>query len=433
MPKILLVSPNFPPLIYPDLHRVRMLLPYLADYGWEATVLCLDPYQDAGVKDELLVQTIPSQTKVVIADQAPPLWQWLTGWLKGRTWRGVGSLAHRGDQLIEEDPPDLIYFSTTLFPVMALGPRWQKRYGIPYIVDWQDPWVSDYYSRTGVLPPGGKLKYAVSQILGKYLEAEVLRYASHIISVSPGYPPMLQARYPWLSHDRFTVLPFGGASYDFKLLPQLPVVNSIFDPNDGCKHWVYLGRFVEGMEYALSSLFTAIAQDRKLHEKSWARVRLHFVGTHYSVNSSHSPIMDLAQRYQLEDMVKEHPQRIPYFAALRTMTDSDVILVLGSDDQSYTSSKLYPCVLAQRSIFAVMHENSSVVEIIQQTNSGKVITFNYNRDGEALIREILANLPWLLEQSKQIMTNTNWEVFQEYTADYLTQKHIHIFNQMLQK
>ncbi len=432
MPKILLVSPNFPPLIYPDLHRVRMLLPYLADYGWQATVLCLDPYQDNGVKDELLVQTIPSSIKVVTAHQAPQWWQWLTSGLKGRTWRSLGSLAQAGQQIIEQDPPDLIYFSTTLFPVMALGPRWQKRYGIPYIVDWQDPWVSDYYSRTGVTPPGGKLKYTISQILGKYLEAEVLRYTSHIISVSPAYPSMLQHRYSWLNPEQFTVLPFGGTSYDFELLSQLPIINPIFNPDDGYRHWVYLGRFAQDMNYGLNSLFAAIAQARAAQPNQWCKIRLHFIGTHYTVGTAHSPIHNLAQAYQLGDLVMEHPQRVPYFAALKTMIDSDGIIILGSDDQGYTASKLYPCILAHRAILAVMHQSSSVVEIIQQVNSGKVITFRHSDDHDSLITQILGILPWFLDQSRTNVPNTNWTAFTPYTANYLAQQHIKIFDQVLQ-
>jgi hypothetical protein len=66
-------------------------------------------------------------------------------------------------------------------------------------MDYQDPWVSDYYrEHPDVVPPGGRLKYAVSSWLGRRQEPRVLRHCSSITSVSAAYPKQLQARYPWL-------------------------------------------------------------------------------------------------------------------------------------------------------------------------------------------------------------------------------------------
>jgi len=427
MHKVLLISPYFSPLIYPDLHRVRMMLPYLPSNGWEPLVLSLDPHSYQGIKDDLLIQTIPPNLKVEFATFVP----WHSKLIKSRPWRAIGMLAHGGNQIIEREKPDIIYFSTTMFPVMSLGPYWLKRYNTPYIVDWQDPWVSDYYSRTKTKPPGGHLKYGISQLLGQYLEPRVLRYTSHIITVSPSYPSMLQNRYPWLKDNQFTVLPFGGTSYDFERLADLAITNPIFDPNDGLIHWVYLGRFGQDMHYALASLFAAIGEHRQQQPEEWHKIRLHFIGTHYDVNAKDSPIQNLASTYNLSDIVREHPQRIPYMTALQTMNDSDGIIVLGSDDQGYTPSKLYPCILSKRSIFAVMHGNSSIVNIIKATNSGHVITFGDEINLNSLVTQIKQYLPLFLSQSKSRSTNTNWENFKPYTAQYLTQQHTSIFSQYI--
>ncbi|NJM63821.1 MAG: hypothetical protein HC849_32625, partial [Oscillatoriales cyanobacterium RU_3_3] len=39
----------------------------------------------------------------------------------------------------------LVFFSTTIFPVMLLGKRWWQKFGVPYVLDFQDPWRSDYH------------------------------------------------------------------------------------------------------------------------------------------------------------------------------------------------------------------------------------------------------------------------------------------------
>ena len=57
--RVLIVSPRFIPTNSSDMHRVRMLLPYLKDTGWEAEVLAVEPAQVASPIDPWLAQGIP--------------------------------------------------------------------------------------------------------------------------------------------------------------------------------------------------------------------------------------------------------------------------------------------------------------------------------------------------------------------------------------
>ena len=62
---------------------------------------------------------------------------------------------------------------------MALGARWKQKFNVPSVLDFQDPWVSDYYERHPERrPPGGRLKYGVSQWLARRLEPRTV-VASH--------------------------------------------------------------------------------------------------------------------------------------------------------------------------------------------------------------------------------------------------------------
>ena len=42
MPRLLIISPHFPPINAPDMQRVRMSLPHFVDAGWEVVVLTVD-------------------------------------------------------------------------------------------------------------------------------------------------------------------------------------------------------------------------------------------------------------------------------------------------------------------------------------------------------------------------------------------------------
>jgi hypothetical protein len=334
-----------------------------------------------------------------------------------------------GDRLLTRQSFDLVFFSTTIFPVMASGARWLRRFGVPYVLDLQDPWRSQYHQSGQTQPPGGRLKYAVSQVMADVLEPRAMRQVSHIVSVSPSYPQVLQQRYPWLRDDQFTVLPFGAPEADFEQLPQMQIQQSIFDPEDGCRHWVYVGRGGTDMAKALRSLFAAIRQDRDCNPENWQSIRLHFIGTSYAPGSlAVKTVEPIAQDYGIADLVTEHPHRIPYFEAQQALVDSDAILLIGSDDPSYTASKLYPCILARKPIFAIFHQQSSIVDILRQCQTGQVSVFNCDTPDSELTTQVLVQLRTLIETPKGIQPFINWSAFQPYTARAMTQKLCSIFD-----
>src|SRR5690625_7788449 len=62
--RILIISPSFPPINAADMHRVRQSLPYLRDFGRDATVMVVRPDLVDGNRDEDLLQTIPTDADV---------------------------------------------------------------------------------------------------------------------------------------------------------------------------------------------------------------------------------------------------------------------------------------------------------------------------------------------------------------------------------
>src|SRR5689334_25339815 len=126
------------------MQRVRMSLPYYKEMGWEPVVLCVDESFVSGFRDELLNETIPSDVEV----------HKTKAWPEKLTRKfGMGSLSLRsyyhfkkkGTELLQARKFDLVFFSTSQFYICALGRYWQKKFGVPFIVDMQDPWRNDFY------------------------------------------------------------------------------------------------------------------------------------------------------------------------------------------------------------------------------------------------------------------------------------------------
>ena len=374
MRRVLIVSPRFPPINAPDCQRVRMMLADLADNGWEAVVLAVDPnYVEAPMEADLLL-TIPNDIRVVrckaISQRAARVVS--VGSLGLRSFR---CLRRAGDALLADGGFDLVFFSTTEFEVVPLGRRWKKRFGIPFVVDIQDPWVNDYYVRTGNPPPGGVLKHRVMQALARTREGPTLKEAAHVIAVSPAYPDELRKRYPELPEERFTTIPFGGSLHDFAVADQTALRQRIFDPSDGRTHWVYAGTAPPGIRLSLSALLLALrrAFDDRLIDPEL--LRLHFIGTDYArAQDAQERIRPIARELGFDQTVIEWPSRIPYLETLRCLRDANALLVLGWDDPGYTASKIYPNILAERPLLTVLHERSSANTVTRDTGAGVAVT-----------------------------------------------------------
>jgi hypothetical protein len=399
-----------------------MALPFFQEFGSEPLILKIDPDQQEGIKDPDLCRTVPEQIRTWQAGYIPrAVIQW--SGLKNIGLRSIFHLAQLGSHIIETENPSAIFFSTTLFPLMLLGRYWHARYHVPYILDFQDPWLSNYQGNSS--PLYQSWKYKTTQAIASILEPLALRQAKHIISVSSGYVETLSNRYTWLKPEQFTVLPFGAAEADFNILKEQRIAHTRFNPQDGKQHWVYVGRGGDDMAFAVQSLFQALAHARQQNVPSIEHIRLHFIGTDYApAEQARKTIAPLAAAYDVTDLIEEYPQRIPYFEALQCLLDADALIVPGSDDPAYTASKIYPYILAHKPLLAVFHENSSVVSVLRSTGAGTVITFKAGDQHNTIAQTIYSR--WL-QPPVLPQPQTNWRHFTPYTAREMTRKICNIF------
>ena len=384
---LLLVSPRFPPTSAADSQRLRLLLPHLAAAGCTAEVLAVDPRLCSNELDPWQSAQLPPEVAIHRIGGLSRRWALLPG-LGSLDARCHRALARTGSRLLRQRRFDLVYISTTEFGSFRLGHLWKRRHGVPFVLDYQDPWVNDHYRRhPEIPPPGGRLKYAISDRLHRFHEPRALRHAAGLTAVSAAYPAQLQQRYPFAARIPSLVLPFPGSEEDFQHLEGIPASQLPFDPHDGLIHWVSIGRGGADLYKALGGLFTALAQDSAADLRQC--LRLHFLGTSYAPAGQGIPtIAPLAQRYGLGTIVMEHTDRLPLSLALASLKAAHALLVLGSNDPGYTASKLYPYLLARRPLLAIMHAQSSVVDVIQRCGGACLATFEAHTTAAALAQQI---------------------------------------------
>jgi glycosyltransferase involved in cell wall biosynthesis len=424
MRNVLIVSPRFPPTSGPDYHRVRMLLPLLERHGWSAVVLSVRDDSIDGAQEEDLLRTIPSSVEVIECSAIPRRWS---------TVARIGSLSLRagfflrsaGDRLLRDRAFDLVFFSTTEFLILPLGLRWRRDFGVPFVVDLQDPWVNPYYRENGIAPPGGHVKHAIHQAAARYLERRVLQAAAHIITVSPQYPTTLMRRYPDLRDARFSVIPFGGAQRDFEIAQGM--VQTAFARGDNQGHWVYAGAVVPGMFPAIIAFFDAFQMARDAGMLEQDSVQLHFIGTDYASGAlARRRVMPIAEKCGVADCVHEQPQRIPYLQTLRCLLDADALLMFGSDEPGYTASKLFPYVLARKPLLTIFHEDSSVTAMVRELRAGVAISFSGRDTKKAIARRVFEQ--WFMRREFEKVPATMWEAFRPNTAESMTENVAKVFD-----
>jgi len=390
MRRVLIVSPHFPPANAPDAQRVRMSLPYFAESGWEPVVLAVNAGAVEAPQDPWLARTVPSDVTVVRVGALPASVTRLAG-LGNLSYRAWFSLKSAGDRLLREQHFDLVYFSTTQFVATALGRRWLQRFAVPFVVDIQDPWRTDYYERPGAPPPPGGWKYRFARWQAAHLEERSWREAAGFVSVSEDYLAQLRLRYPWFSARPAAVIPFGAPEEDFALVRQHRELAPAFVREPGAVHLVSVGVVGPIMRTALELLFAGVRNLRTLDPDAAGRLRLHFIGTSYApAGRAELSVLPIARACGVEG-VHEETGRVGYFTAISTLLASDAVLILGSDDPAYNPSKIANCYLAAKPALALTPAGSALDRMVRELNFATLATWPAS-DGVSSVTEFLRQL-----------------------------------------
>ncbi len=408
------------------MHRVRTSLPYFADNGWRAEIVTVDErYVDMG-KDPLLSHDIPAN--IIIHKIKALSKKWTSKF-------GLGSIALRSlwfykkkvNQILKASKFDLIYFSTTQFPIIILGAYWKRKFNIPFVIDMQDPWHSDYYKDK---PKNERpAKYWFSYRLNKYLEPIAMKSVDGLISVSEAYLDTLIKRYPWLKAIPKQVITFGAFQPDFDFVrDNYQLFTKPIQEDEDSFNIVYVGRGGHDMKVALVMLFSAFKIGLNKMPELFEKIRFQFIGTSYAPKGEGIKTIEaLAHELGLAAYVYEQTDRIPYYQNIYTLENADALLIVGSNDPQYTASKIYPYILANKPLLSFFHSKSSAAEIIKDCNAGVVIPLSDKQEHSSIETAYQTLKDFASFQYKH---QTNWSNFEPQRAKDTTYLQCELFNKV---
>lgn len=435
--RVLMVSPHFPPDTSAATHRVRLLAPHLAGYGWDPTVVTVDPRDYEGRLDDDLLGLVAPSLRVVRC----------RAWSPRQTRRmGIGDLGLRAFSglfracrtLLRERRWDVLFITThPVYPAM-LGPLLKARFGIPFVVDYQDPWIGAWGRSVG----GGRngtpdVKSRLSRAAARVLEPIVVRSTDGITAVSEGTYAQLVARYRDAYAKPWAELPVGGDPGDFEFLRAHPRPNRFFDRGDGDVHVGAVGTVLPMGRKTLEAVLTAVTLIRRRRPELYRRLRLHFFGTSNQTAADAAPrVLPLAQDLGIADRVTEIAPRIDYVDALAVHADASALLLMGSSEPHYTASKLYPALFARRPLLAVFHEASSVVGILRRVGPAagvRLVVYDESAPVGSKVEEIASHLSGMLESGPCEAPGIDLEALKDVSAPALAGRLAEMFDRVTRR
>jgi hypothetical protein len=406
---VVLVAPHFLPSFLPSVHRARLWSYYLPEFGWKPIILTTDErYYECQTAPEML-DLLPDDLEIIRVPAIPTKPIRLVGDISIRSFPFYYSAMAK---LAREKKIDFIHFTVPAYSAALVGPLIYRRYGVPYGIDYIDPWVYETPAGDRVLS-----KAWLSQVWAKLAEPWAVRDARLITGINSAYFESVIRRNPRLRGKAITAaMPYGGSEKDIEAVNKRVRTTTLFDPEDGKLHLIYAGALLPRADDILDRFLAAVGILRKRAPEGAERLRVHFVGTGLFENDATrgKRVTPFINKHGLAGIVTEMPSRIPYLDVLNHLSKASAILVIGSTEPHYSPSKIYQAVMARRPVFALLHEESTAVSVLRNSGAGTAFTFTPDKlpDVDQLANALAEFCKNLTDQP----TNVNCEAFAKSSA-----------------
>jgi hypothetical protein len=360
---VLIVISSYRPAMLADMQRARALAWELPALGWDVEILTPAPR-------EVRPDAIEPDAAGFFAEGTPvhEVRAWLSLLFRPFTsrtgsWRMALPMFWHGRRLLASGRFDLVYFSTTAFILVACGSSWRRRSGVPFVIDFQDPWLqpADRYRGRG-------WKVRLSAWLDPLLEKAAVRNAAGLIAVSETYLAALTLRYAklapsWLEASRHAVIPFAADQRDLVEAASRVCPAKATNKAELALHYVGAG---PTMQQSFAVVCRALARLRARGHALAGRVRIRLFGTGVPGAHDERPVLKhVADAAGIGDLVEEQPQRVPYRRALELILESGGLLVLGVDDAGYVPSKLFGYALSGKPLLAALRRDGAAYALFR--------------------------------------------------------------------
>ena len=358
MPKLLLISPFFPPSAASGSFRMLGFARHLPKYNWSVSVVACGPLPWES-EDQELLGSVPPQTQVQYVEfplqRAHSFWPLVLQKLRVVRgmyyWNRPALRACR--KAIEQERPDAVMTSGPPHSVHLIGQKLQRQYGLPWVADFRDPWCSwgqeQHYGRKW----GG---------LGKIGERKVFQRADVLIANTPIMADVFREVFP-SSAGRIVAIPNG---YDPVEIEELPAK----DRENNFLTLLYAGVIYVGRDpRPVVEALRMISEEQTLNGK---QLVLRLIGKCHDAQLQHDfQSRGLSRWVKMEDQVSHRE-------ATQAARSADLLVLLDSPGRRIgVPAKLYEYLGARRPILALAEQGSDT-DLMQQSGLPYRVVHDWN-------------------------------------------------------
>ncbi len=377
---ILIIYPHWVPSNLVGVHRPRLIANYLTNFGWHPIILTVnEKYYKKPFLDHTIHKTVSDEIEVYKVKSIPVK----------RTFNLIGDIGLRSffqlykqaKKIIKEKKIDFIWVSIPSYYPALLGRMLYYKTGIPYGVDYQDPWV-----RSPKIYPYKSIKLLGSLWAARILEPIAVKNAKLISGVSKLYYSDVLERNFKNSKVIDIAMPLGFDPNDHNI--RVDNIKYPWENEPDCKPIVYAGAFLPNSHIFLDKLFYSIRvliDENKWDEKN----KLYFLGTGSYQGKS---IIDFAKEHGIDEYVHEIRERFPFLVILNFLSEAFGVIIIGSTSAHYSASKTFQVLLSNKPVFAIFHEESTACHFMKEVGAGRYLVPYVEGIDMELFQESIKNL-----------------------------------------
>jgi hypothetical protein len=340
--KLLILTYHFPPSAASGTFRMLGFVRHLPRFGWQPMVVAPPRLLDEPT-DEALLGQVPAETAVYHMPYPDgwlskpirkyfPFGVWLPLAAAG-CYRAIR--AHRPDAILTSGPPHTIHL---------LGRHLRRRFGLPWVADFRDPWVAC---------TGPNLRGKVARWEAR-TEPSVMREANALVFNTPGVCELQGRAYPQYA-AKMTAITNG---YDPQPVDTLGIP-PLSGPTIEIVHTgeLYANRSPGPFLEAIGQLDAAARNGRT--------VRVRFIGKIGSRNLKTEIEDKIRGGLNAAVCLEDH---VPYADSIGAMVGADLLLLLDSPGRrAGVPAKLYEYIGAGRPILALAERESDVAWVLRES------------------------------------------------------------------